>query len=269
LPLQQICHFLIDIKNPQQGEWNLQADVDPDNRILIVTNLRLAVDKLPTNLMLGDRFEARARIQEKGKTLTRGDLLSLLQFEASLTAADTMVEKQDLRQTIIDVRAAARHGQKFNISEKLLKSGLLSQESDRQLRQLVKSMTPPEEKLVECPNCFGSIPVSSTTCRFCDHNLGDMRNFSICPKCKHKQSVGEKLCGACGADIATGLRPREYPERSKAPQSERDKARRPVGRSGSQRPGDARDGHHDGPGDHHSKKDHPPRLIQRESSCEV
>jgi len=84
---------LINIKQPQSGEWNIKADVDPDNRVMIVTNIQLAVDKLPTNLMLGDQFDVKARLQEKGKTLNQSDLLKLLQFEASLHAADTELEK--------------------------------------------------------------------------------------------------------------------------------------------------------------------------------
>ena len=85
---------LINIKQPQSGEWNVKADIDPDNRVMIVTNIQLAVDKLPTNLMLGDQFNVKARLQEKGKTLTREDLLKLLQFNASLHASDTEIEKQ-------------------------------------------------------------------------------------------------------------------------------------------------------------------------------
>lgn len=87
---------LINVKQPQPGEWNIKADIDPDNRVMIVTNIQLAVDKLPTNLMLGDQFNVKARLQEKGKTLVREDLLKLLQFDASLHAAETEIEKQRL-----------------------------------------------------------------------------------------------------------------------------------------------------------------------------
>ena len=85
---------LINIKQPQTGEWNIKADVDPDNRVLIVTNLQLAVDTLATNLLVGDQFDVKARLQEHGKTLAQGDLLNLLQFETSLHTADTEIEKQ-------------------------------------------------------------------------------------------------------------------------------------------------------------------------------
>jgi len=88
---------LINIKQPQTGEWNIKADVDPDNRVLIVTNLQLTVDTLATNLLVGDQFDVKARLQEQGKTLAQGDLLNLLQFETSLHTADTEIEKQFMR----------------------------------------------------------------------------------------------------------------------------------------------------------------------------
>ena len=76
---------LITVKGPQAGEWSLQANVDPDNRVMVVTNLRLSVDKLPNTLMLGDRFDVRARLLEEGKTVSNPNLLAKTQFEVKQT----------------------------------------------------------------------------------------------------------------------------------------------------------------------------------------
>lgn len=72
---------LITVKGPQAGEWSLQAKVDPDNRVMVVTNLRLSVDKLPNTIMVGDQVDVRARLLEDGKTVTNQNLLSKTQFE--------------------------------------------------------------------------------------------------------------------------------------------------------------------------------------------
>ena len=72
---------LVTAKGPEAGEWLLQAKVDPDNRVMVVTNLRLSVDKLPNTLMLGDQFDVRARLLEDGKTVTNPNLLSKTEFE--------------------------------------------------------------------------------------------------------------------------------------------------------------------------------------------
>ena len=76
---------LISVKAPEAGEWRLTADIDPDNRVMIVTNLRLKVDKLPNTLLLGDEFDVRARLLEDGKTIDNTNLLAKTRFEIKQT----------------------------------------------------------------------------------------------------------------------------------------------------------------------------------------
>ncbi len=72
---------LITVKGPTAGEWKLQAKVDPDNRVMIVTNLRMKVSNLPNSIMLGDEFDVRARLLEEGKIVTNKNLLEKTNFE--------------------------------------------------------------------------------------------------------------------------------------------------------------------------------------------
>ena len=77
---------LITVKSPKVGEWKLESQVDPDNRVMIVTNLRLKVDKLPNNLLIGeDALFIRARLLEDGKTITPEALRELTRFSVSLS----------------------------------------------------------------------------------------------------------------------------------------------------------------------------------------
>jgi uncharacterized protein (TIGR03503 family) len=87
---------LITVKAPAAGEWRLTADIDPDNRVMIVTNLRLKVDKLPSSLMLGDEFDVRARLLEDGKTIDNANLLSKTRFELTQTQDATAATPQPL-----------------------------------------------------------------------------------------------------------------------------------------------------------------------------
>jgi len=80
---------LITIKGPAAGEWALEARVDPDNRVMIVTNLRMKVDKLPNTIMLGDEFNVRARLLEEGKIVTNKNLLAKTNFDMK------RIDKQD------------------------------------------------------------------------------------------------------------------------------------------------------------------------------
>jgi len=82
---------LITVKGPLAGEWKLQAKVDPDNRVMIVTNLRMKVDKLPNTIMIGEAFDVRARLLEEGKIVTHQSLLAKTIFEVKQIDKDERV----------------------------------------------------------------------------------------------------------------------------------------------------------------------------------
>jgi uncharacterized protein (TIGR03503 family) len=82
---------LITVRSPEAGEWHLQAKVDPDNRVMVVTNLRLKVDKIPNTLLLGDDFDVRARLLQDGKTVDNENLLSKTHFKMRQKKGDAAV----------------------------------------------------------------------------------------------------------------------------------------------------------------------------------
>ena len=71
---------LVTVSNPEEGEWSLDTVVDPDNRVMVVTNLSLKVDSLPNNLIMGDELVIRSRLLQEHKTITNKKLLSLMRF---------------------------------------------------------------------------------------------------------------------------------------------------------------------------------------------
>lgn len=83
---------LITVKSPEAGEWRLQAKLDPDNRVMIVTNLRLKLDKLPNTIMLGDEFDVRARLLEDGKTVDNANLLAKTTFELAKNKGEEHID---------------------------------------------------------------------------------------------------------------------------------------------------------------------------------
>lgn len=88
---------LITVKAPEAGTWQLRAKVDPDNRVMIVTNLSLKVDRLPNNLLLGDTFTVSARLLENGKTIGNEKLLSKTHFELQQMQNGTSVAQVVLK----------------------------------------------------------------------------------------------------------------------------------------------------------------------------
>ena len=79
---------LITIDGPQKGEWSLQADVDPDNRVMIVTDLKLRTSEVPTHLAVGEPIHVEAHLSNGGKLVRRQAFLRLLEVRADAVTAD-------------------------------------------------------------------------------------------------------------------------------------------------------------------------------------
>ena len=70
---------LITVKKPQTGEWGIDAKVDPDNRVMVVSNLGLNVSKVPNNLLAGEAINYEVSLLEEGKKITKADFLKLVE----------------------------------------------------------------------------------------------------------------------------------------------------------------------------------------------
>ncbi len=71
---------LISSKDPEAGQWLINAAIDPDNRVMVVTNLKLASGDFPNNIMYGDSLTLTAKLIQEGKTVTQERLLKLVNF---------------------------------------------------------------------------------------------------------------------------------------------------------------------------------------------
>lgn len=91
------AYDLITVKRPIEGEWQALADIDPDSRVTIVSNLKLLVKPLPTNMFLGETSELSLLLQDKGATVTSTDFLNLLAIDNNVTHEATGEQwRQDL-----------------------------------------------------------------------------------------------------------------------------------------------------------------------------
>ncbi|WP_273152510.1 VWA domain-containing protein [Methylophaga thiooxydans] len=69
---------LITIDNPATGQWQINAELDPDNRVMVVTDMQLETTDLPNNVLLGEKFDFEATLTEKGNVITRDGFLKLV-----------------------------------------------------------------------------------------------------------------------------------------------------------------------------------------------
>jgi len=75
---------LVTVQSPAHGTWTLDADVDPGNQVMIVTDLQMDLSPLPTFLTPEDTPELFASFSERGAPVQREDFLSLLTLTARL-----------------------------------------------------------------------------------------------------------------------------------------------------------------------------------------
>ena len=86
---------LITISDPAPGEWRLEADVDPDNRVMVVTDLRLDTSDLPNRLAVGESLPISAWLTNKGQVVDRRAFLDLVHMLAE-TGSDAGVVTQEM-----------------------------------------------------------------------------------------------------------------------------------------------------------------------------
>lgn len=75
---------LITVKNPEAGTWRLKGVEDPDNRVVVVTDLQIEATRLPNTLSAGEQPEIEVWLTDHGRTVTRQDLLQVLSARAEI-----------------------------------------------------------------------------------------------------------------------------------------------------------------------------------------
>jgi hypothetical protein len=86
--LEEKNYDLVSIKNPKAGEWKIVAEMDPDNQVMIVTDLQFQVDELPNHVSANEAFELTAFFTDKHQLISREDFLSLIDISILHTNAE-------------------------------------------------------------------------------------------------------------------------------------------------------------------------------------
>ena len=69
---------LITVKRPFEGQWSIKAELEPDSRVTVVSNLSLQVSRLSKSNFVDDDFTIAAVLQEQGDTISRPEFLDLV-----------------------------------------------------------------------------------------------------------------------------------------------------------------------------------------------
>ena len=90
------AYDLVTIQQPEEGEWTINADIDPDNRVTVVSDLTLAIAPIANNLYHGETATLTASMLEGGEIVSRDEFLDLFTVEASMSRSNTSFWRQTL-----------------------------------------------------------------------------------------------------------------------------------------------------------------------------
>lgn len=74
---------LITVKKPVAGKWGIEAAKDPDNRVLVVTNLKLKAAAMPDLVYAGETVAIDTHLLQNDKHVSEKSLLDRVAFSAS------------------------------------------------------------------------------------------------------------------------------------------------------------------------------------------
>lgn len=82
---------LVTIKRPLEGEWKVVAELEPQSRITVVSDLSLAVKSLPTNILEKHVLDLSFALREENKVVNRAEFLDLLDIDVTVNHQDKTV----------------------------------------------------------------------------------------------------------------------------------------------------------------------------------
>lgn len=92
-------YTLVTVEQPAAGDWQIATPVHPDNRITIVSDLKLHTSRLPATVYRGfsdKALDLEAWLTEEGQRIDRAEFLRLLDVELRHHQADLLITEQDL-----------------------------------------------------------------------------------------------------------------------------------------------------------------------------
>jgi hypothetical protein len=88
---EELNYDLITVSAPESGSWQADADMDPENRVQVLTDLRLQVNGLPETIFAGYPVDLDMALTNQGDTVTEPALLRLTDVSMKVTAPDGRV----------------------------------------------------------------------------------------------------------------------------------------------------------------------------------
>lgn len=83
---------LITVTKPKPGKWLLDATVDDDNRVMIVTKLKLQVDEIPAYITPDEDINIHVELHSDNKKITKKSFLKFVDFNLQHKQAEKITK---------------------------------------------------------------------------------------------------------------------------------------------------------------------------------
>ncbi|MEJ2591547.1 MAG: VWA domain-containing protein [Candidatus Thiodiazotropha sp.] len=87
---------MLTVSDPAAGEWRIRAETDPDNRVMVVTDLKMQTTELPNRLVQGQVVPFEASFTDHGKLIRKQEFLHVVEVSATQSDSAGAQEPQPL-----------------------------------------------------------------------------------------------------------------------------------------------------------------------------
>jgi uncharacterized protein (TIGR03503 family) len=87
---------MLTVSDPQAGEWSIRAAVDPDNRVMVVTDLKMQASELPNQLVQGQTLPITVSFTDHGKQIQKKSFLQVVNLTATQHSGETEAEPRPM-----------------------------------------------------------------------------------------------------------------------------------------------------------------------------
>ncbi len=101
---------LITIDAPMAGEWCVDAELDPDNRVMVVTDLKVRASRLPNVMMAEDVMSYYVELEEEGEVIRKPEFLDFVHISLARSGGGEQQKRIPVKDDGEDIDRRARDG---------------------------------------------------------------------------------------------------------------------------------------------------------------
>lgn len=94
--LHEKNYDLVTVKKPEPGQWRIVAETDPDNQIMIVTDLKLEMQEVANSVGKDETLDIEVFLTDQGQLITRANFLNMLDIQLQQKIPDGQTKQWPL-----------------------------------------------------------------------------------------------------------------------------------------------------------------------------